>query len=81
MSSRDPSRRPDTDRLRLALQTAVAWTKTADLDHPYEAQFDGRHWLVRLGDFPAESLYTLLVDGETIGSFDTWPEAWTRPPL
>ena len=81
MSQPDRSRQPDADRLRSALQTVVAWTKTGDVHHPYEAQLDGHHWLVQLGDFPAEPLYRLLVDGEAIGSFDTWPDSWTRPTL
>jgi len=54
----------------------VAWTRTIDVDQPYSALVDGRAWTLRLGDFPAEPLYTLLVDGEVIGSFDTWPPSW-----
>jgi hypothetical protein len=42
---------------------------------------DEQTWLIRLGDFPAEPLYTLLVDGAEIESFDAWPAAWTRPLL
>jgi hypothetical protein len=57
----------------------VHWTTAADAEHPYEASADGHHWVLRLGDFPAEPLYTLVVDGDEIGSFDTWPSAWTRP--
>jgi hypothetical protein len=79
VSRPDPSRLPDPDRLRPALRTSVGWTQTADVNHPYEARVDGHDWLIRLGDFPAEPLYTLLVDGAEIGSFDTWPESWTRP--
>jgi hypothetical protein len=40
----------------------------------------GLEWRIRLGDFPAEPLYTLAIDGTPIESFDTWPAAWTRPP-
>jgi hypothetical protein len=40
---------------------------------------DGQTWLVRLGDFPAEPFYTLLIDGIEVESFDDWPPAWTRP--
>jgi len=72
----DPSSPPDPDRLGLALRTVVAWTRTIDVDQPYSALVDGRAWTLRLGDFPAEPLYTLLVDGEVIGSFDTWPPSW-----
>ena len=79
MSHPDLSKLPDQDRLRLALQTVVVWTRTADVDEPYSALVDGRAWALRLGDFPAEPLYTLFVDGESVGAFDTWPEAWTRP--
>jgi hypothetical protein len=79
MSHPDPSRPPEPDRLRSALQASVSWTKGADPAYPYEARVDGRSWVIRLGDFPAEPLYTLIVDGEAIGAFDTWPGAWTRP--
>ena len=53
-------------------------TKTSDVHHPLSAR-NGQAWVLRLGEFPAEPLYTLIADGETIGSFDTWPTAWTRP--
>lgn len=60
-------------------QVKVTWTRTGDPEHPYGAEVEGCRWLIRLGDFPAEPLYTLLVDGAEIGSFDTWPETWARP--
>jgi hypothetical protein len=63
-----------------ALARTLSWRKTRDVDHPWETIVDGRIWRVRLGDFPAEKAYTLLVDDEEIGSFDDWPSAtWTRP--
>jgi hypothetical protein len=34
---------------------------------------------IRVNDFPAEPLYTLLVDGEEVEDLEDWPEAWTRP--
>jgi len=65
--------------LRRALQTLVTWTRTDDVHQPLSAVVDGEAWTFRLGDFPAEPLYILLIDGEEVGSFDTWPAAWTRP--
>ena len=79
MSHPCPSRPPEPNRLRSALQAIVSWTETDDVFRPYEARVDGRHWVLELGDFPAEPLYTLHIDGEEIGSFDNWPETWTRP--
>jgi hypothetical protein len=59
--------------------TAVAWIATGDAEWPYAAKVAGQNWLIRIGDFPAEPFYTLTIDGEAVVSFDTWPEAWTRP--
>ena len=57
----------------------VTWIATGDAERPYAARVAGLEWLIHLGDFPAEPLYTLLVNGADVESFDTWPEAWTRP--
>ena len=43
------------------------------------AVVEGQRWLLQLGNFPAEPLYTLVVDGVEIMSFDDWPVLWTRP--
>ena len=57
----------------------VTWSRTDDVEHPWAARVDGCDWLLRLGDFPAEPFYTLLIDGVEVASFDTWPEAWQHP--
>jgi hypothetical protein len=57
----------------------VAWRRTASAEHPYEADVDGQRWTVRVNDFPAEALYTLLVDGAPVEDVEAWPAAWTRP--
>jgi len=57
----------------------VTWVRTADADCPYSTHVDGHAWVLRLGDFPAEPLYTLIVDGIETESFDEWPAVWTRP--
>lgn len=57
----------------------VAWRRTGSGEIPYEAEVDGRRWTLRVNDFPAEPLYTLLVDGEPAGDLDAWPPAWRRP--
>lgn len=61
------------------LSTPVAWEPTGDGEHPYRARIDGRIWTVRVNDFPAEPLYTLLVDGDAQAELDEWPDAWTKP--
>ena len=57
----------------------VNWDKTTDVYYPYQANVDGQRWDLQLNDFPAEMLYTLLIDGIPIMSFDDWPSAWKRP--
>ena len=57
----------------------IAWRRTASGELPYEAEVDGHRWTVRVNDFPAEALYTLLVDGVPVEDFDAWSSAWERP--
>jgi len=57
----------------------VAWRSTSSAEIPYEADVDGRRWSLRVNDFPAQPLYTLLVDGAPVVDVETWPAAWRRP--
>ena len=57
----------------------IPWRRTPRAEFPYEADVDGQHWQVRVGDFPAEALYTLLIDGQEVADYDEWPKAWKRP--
>lgn len=61
-------------------QRQIAWESTGDGEFPYQATVDGRNLTVRIGDFPAESFYTLLVEGIAVTEFDNWPLSWRRPP-
>ena len=45
----------------------------------YEAEVEGRRWQVQVNDFPAEALYTLLIEGTPAEELEAWPEAWIRP--
>lgn len=65
--------------LAAALARPVTWRRVADVERPYVADVAGACWRLALGDFPAEPLYALEVDGATVGTFDDWPAAWTRP--
>jgi hypothetical protein len=57
----------------------IAWRRGPDPVHAaYEAELDGRRLALSVGDFPAEPLYTLFVDGERVETFDGWPPAWVR---
>lgn len=57
---------------------SIYWKKTQTPEYPYEASWDGKIIKVRLNDFPAEPLYTLIIDGNPVESFDEWPLAWIR---
>lgn len=63
-------------RMAPFLAQPIRWRETADPDHPWEAE--GEPWRIRLGDFPEEPPYTLLVAGKPVGSLLDWPEAWRR---
>jgi hypothetical protein len=60
------------------LAEKVVWRKGPDTEHPYEAKEKGAYLLIRLNDFPAENLYTLLVDQREVANFDDWPPNWER---
>lgn len=56
----------------------VLWQKTADAEYPFAATVEGESWRLRPGDFPAEALYTLVVDGTDTATFNDWPPAWKK---
>jgi hypothetical protein len=70
---------PDRGRTERHLAQPVAWQAGPDAEHPYEAQVAGQRWQIRINDFPAEVLYSLLVDGYEILRFNDWPSTWPRP--
>jgi hypothetical protein len=57
----------------------ISWDESNDPGCPYRTEWNGKALLLRLNDFPAEPLYTLMVDGQPIGDMNEWPPAWTRP--
>jgi hypothetical protein len=59
--------------------TATVWEATGDGELPYRAEIGGRTFTLRVNDFPAEPLYTLLVDGHEVEDLEDWPSAWVRP--
>ncbi|GAB2660944.1 hypothetical protein GCM10027068_46260 [Prescottella soli] len=61
------------------LARILSWQDTGDAVVPYRRSIRGRDLRIRLGDFPAEALYTLLDGDEPIEEFDDWPECWQRP--
>ena len=69
-------RRPIADGLRAS---AIVWESTGAGEVPYRARAGGRTLTVRINDFPAEPLYTLLADGQAVDDLEDWPAAWARP--
>jgi hypothetical protein len=58
---------------------AIAWEHTGDGELPYRASVNGAELLVRVNDFPAEPLYSLLVNGRPAFDLEDWPTQWVRP--
>ncbi|WP_199732693.1 MULTISPECIES: hypothetical protein [Corallococcus] len=61
------------------LSQKLEWVKTTDVLHPLRTKADGQELRIRIGDFPEESMYTLLVGEQEVAQFDDWPKAWSRP--
>jgi hypothetical protein len=64
--------------LRDCSRQAVLWLKTNDPLTPFRAEVGPDAWSLRLDDFPAEHLYTLIVNGCEVGAFDDWPKNWKQ---
>jgi uncharacterized protein YjbI with pentapeptide repeats len=60
------------------LAEPIEWRSTRDPEFPYESSKDGISLMIRVNDFPDEHLYSLLVEGDPLASFDDWPREWTR---
>ena len=69
-------RRPIAARLRAS---PVVWEATGDGERPYRARVRGTTLTLRVNDFPAAPLYTLLVDGQEVDDLEEWPASWARP--
>ena len=67
-----------TPELVERLNRKLTWRRTDDVDHPWATEVDGEQWRARLNDFPDDFMYTLVIDDVAIGSFNDWPESWSR---
>jgi hypothetical protein len=61
------------------LKATVHWSATDDAENPYERKVGDALWTIRVNDFPAEPMYTLIVNGTLVGDFEDWPDCWIRP--
>ena len=68
-----------TKQLDAATIRPMRWTLTTDALIPYEATVGPANWQLQVNDFPAEPLYTLLINNQPSGDLDDWPTAWHRP--
>lgn len=57
----------------------MVWQATTDGEFPFRSSTEGYTFTIRINDFPAEPLYTLLIDGEELADLEEWPAVWNRP--
>jgi hypothetical protein len=62
------------------LVTPIAWEDTRNPEFPYRSFIAGRWWVMRINDFPAEPLYTLMIEGQEALDLEDWPAIWKKPP-
>jgi hypothetical protein len=63
------------------LALPVDWEATGDAEHPYRCAIGGTQYALRVNDFPAEPLYSVLADGTVLGDIEDWPSTWRRPAM
>lgn len=60
-------------------RVAITWKHTGDAEVPYAAEVRRRNYTIRINDFPAEPLYTLICEGAELQDLEDWPPAWVKP--
>lgn len=58
---------------------AITWKHTGDGEFPYTAEVGGQTYTIRINDFPAEPLYTLISNGAELMDLEDWPPTWVFP--
>jgi len=56
----------------------ISWKKTDSHEYPYQAQIEDKKLEIRINDFPENALYSLILNGVVVDSFDDWPNSWSR---
>jgi hypothetical protein len=57
----------------------LVWTHTGDAEIPYTTDVQGRRYTLRINDFPAEPMYTLISGGNELMDLEDWPAVWVMP--
>jgi hypothetical protein len=58
---------------------AIDWERTLDAEYPYRTTISGKRCTIRVNDFPAEPIYTLVINGLDALDLEDWPAVWTKP--
>ena len=62
------------------LNEKIIFTRTKDLECPYQGKSGGNDWKICLGDFPDEPLYKIFLNGTCVKTFEDWPSpTWKHP--
>jgi hypothetical protein len=75
----EPPPEPPSRALAARLRESVVWRASEILGSPWSLMAESVPWRIRLGDFPEEPTYVLMVGMTRVGAFHDWPEAWSRP--
>lgn len=57
---------------------AVAWEASGDAEYPWRAVLDGHETRIRINDFPAEPLYSVIIAHQSVGELEDWPPTWRK---
>ncbi len=56
----------------------LSWNKTENSEFPFQIDYNGHKFQLRINDFPDEHMYSLIVDSIFVCDFDDWPKNWKR---
>lgn len=62
------------------IKMQIKWKSTGNPEYPYQSCQD-ESIKIRINDFPAETLYSLLQDNKNIYDMDSLPKQWDIPTV
>lgn len=58
------------------LTRRIKWDRDEDPCYPFITKFESEECKIRINDFPENQMYSLIINGKEILSFDDWPSCW-----
>ncbi len=57
----------------------IQWNLNNSNEYVYSTIIKNMKFLIRINEFPKESMYTLILEDIEVLDFDDWPNNWLKP--